>query len=119
MVVADSDDGARRVCARYLNRFGFQVEEATTGEAAVAIIGTCHPHVAIGELTLPRDDAFQARIREQGIPYIVTATSDVGIVLPDATAVLVKPFPLAELLQEVRRALRLADQAARDLNDSA
>jgi DNA-binding response OmpR family regulator len=72
VLVADSDDGARRPCVRYLEQFGFQVEEATTGEAAVAIVEMCHPQVAIAELTLPRDDAFQARVREHGIPYVVT-----------------------------------------------
>ena len=105
VLVADSDDGARRVCARYLGRFGFQVEEATTGEAAVAIVEMCHPQVAIAELTLPRDDDFQARVRERDIPYIVTVASDVGCTPPDAAAVLLKPFPLSSLISAVRLAL--------------
>lgn len=113
VLVADSDDGARRPSVRYLGRFGFQVEEAATGDAAVAIVETSHPHVAIAELTLPRDDEFQARVRERGIPYIVTATNDIGFVPPDAAAVLMKPFPLAALLNEVRRVLTLSDWVAR------
>jgi DNA-binding response OmpR family regulator len=111
VLVADSDDGARRPCVRYLDRFGFLVEEAATGEAAVAIVDTCHPHVVIAELTLPRDDELQARVRERGIPYIVTATNDIGFVPPGAAAILMKPFPLGALLNEVRRVLTLSDRA--------
>lgn len=113
VLVADSDDGARRPCVRYLDRLGFQVEEAATGEAAVAIVEMAHPRVAIAEVTLPRDDEFQARVRERGIPYIVMATDDIGVVPPEAAAVLIKPFPLAALLTEVRRVLTSRERAAR------
>jgi CheY-like chemotaxis protein len=113
VLVADSDDGARRVYVRCLEQLGFQVEQAATGDAAVAIVEMCHPHVAIAELTLPRDDEFQARVREHGIPYIATATNDSAFVPPEVATVLMKPFPLSALLKEVRRVLTLCDQAAR------
>jgi DNA-binding response OmpR family regulator len=113
VLVADSDDGARGVCVRCLERFGFQVEQAATGEAVVAIVERCRPHVAIAELTLPRDDEFQARMRAHGIPYIATATNGSAFVPPEVAAVLMKPFPLAALLNEVRRVLTSSDQAAR------
>lgn len=113
VLVADSDDGARRPCVRYLNRLGFQVEEAATGEAAVAIVEMAHPRVAIAEATLPRDGEFHARLKERGIPCIVMATDDIGVVPPEAAAVLMKPFPLAALLTEVRRVLTVCERAAR------
>ena len=106
VLVADSDDGARRPCVRYLERFGFQVEQATTGEAAAAIVEQCRPQVAVAELTLPRDDAFQRLLQTRGIPYIATASTDNPIVPSGVAAVLFKPFPLEALLADVRRVLR-------------
>jgi DNA-binding response OmpR family regulator len=106
VLVADSDDGARRVCVRYLDRFGFDVGEAATGEAAVETLEAHRPKVAIAESTLPRDDEFLARVRAYGVPYIVTMTSDPDDSPPDAVAVLVKPFSFKALLAEIRRALK-------------
>jgi DNA-binding response OmpR family regulator len=89
-----------------LNRFGFDVAEANTGEGALAVLEACRPHVAIAELTLPRDDEFQLRVRTATIPYIVTTTNDTLAAPPDAVSVLMKPFSLQTLLEEVRRSLR-------------
>jgi DNA-binding response OmpR family regulator len=113
VLVAESDNGARQPFVRYLERFGFQVEQATTGDAASAILATCNPQVAIAELTLPHDEEFQARIWSRGIPYIATAATDIDMVPPECAAILIKPFPLASLLKEVRRVLTLSDRAAR------
>jgi CheY-like chemotaxis protein len=112
VLVADSDDGARRVFVRGLNRFGFEVLEAATGEEALALVTALSPQVVIAELTLPRDDAFQAHVKAHGIPHIVTVTTDEGIVPPDAVVVLEKPFGLSSLVSEVRRALRAGGSPA-------
>ena len=113
VIVADSDSGARQPCVRYLERFGFQVEQAATGEDAVSIVEKCRLQVAIAELTLPRDDEFQARVWSRGIPYVAMASTEQYSAPPESTAVLVKPFSLALLLTEVRRVLTLSDRAAR------
>jgi DNA-binding response OmpR family regulator len=105
LLVADSDDGVRRVCVRYLDRFGFDVGEAATGEAAVETLEVHRPKVAIAEFTLPRDDEFLARVRAYGVPCIVTMTSDLDYSPPEAVAVLVKPFSFKALLTEIRRVL--------------
>ncbi len=105
VLVADSDDSVRRVCARYLDRFGFDVNEAATGEAAVEVLEAHRPKVAIAEFTLPRDDEFHARVRAYEVPCIVTTTSDPDHPPPDAVSVLVKPFSFKALLTEIRRVL--------------
>jgi hypothetical protein len=69
--------------------------------------------VAIAELTLPRDDEFQARVWKRGIPYVAIASTELDVAPVESAAVLVKPFSLAMLLTEVRRALTLSDRAAR------
>jgi CheY-like chemotaxis protein len=106
VLVADSDAGSRRVFTTALQRFGFQVLDAVAGEDALALAEAYTPAAVIAEATLPRDDDFQAYLRERRIPYIVTVTNDEGTVPADATAVLEKPFELPDLLREVFRVLR-------------
>ena len=106
VLVGESDEGARRVFVRALERFGFQILEAATGEEALALAQGCLPSVVVAELTLPRDDAFQAYVRARRIPYVVTVTTDEGVVPQGAVAVLEKPFPLSALLNAVLQVLR-------------
>lgn len=112
VLLVESDDSVRRVCRRYLDQFGFQVEEAATASAALAIVEHSQPHAAILELTRRREDEFVARLKAHAIPCVVTVSTDAGVVPAHAAALLVKPFPLAEMLSEVRRVLRSADQSA-------
>src|SRR5258707_9154930 len=54
VLIADSYDGARGPCARYLARFAFRVEECTDGEEALAAISVRPPHLILVEDGLPR-----------------------------------------------------------------
>lgn len=116
VLVADSYAGARVPCARYLHRFGFQVEEAADGEQALALINSTPPHLIIVELGLPHLSA--ARLtrwlaqnwRTRHIPVIVLA-GDAEPAAQDepamsAAGMLVKPFQLAAMIEEIRRVLR-------------
>ena len=116
VLVADSYDGARRPCARYLDRFHFQVAEAVDGEEALSFITGNVPHVILAEWSLPAMPAWRLSQwlaqswRTRRIPVIVM-TSDIEpngeLPLPDVAAgVLVKPFALTTMLDEVRRVLR-------------
>ena len=116
VLIADSDDGARTVCVRYLHRCGFQVAEARSGEEAAAALDTSGPHVAITELTLLSTLRFRTRLtKDVHIPVIVTTTDKAAPVPPEAAGVLIKPFALATLLHEVRRVLTLTPPAAEDV----
>jgi len=115
VLIVDGDEGARRPCVRYLDRFGFQVEEAATGAAAISMVERSRPQVAIAEWTLPHDEGFLARVSDLGIPVIVTTTDYMRFAQRGAAAVLLKPFPLEALLHEVRRVLRASEPAARGL----
>jgi len=106
LLVGDSDARARRVLARGLERFGFEVLEAATGPEALTLAGGRPLHAVIADLTLPYDDVFQDYVRSHRIPYIVTVTTDEGIVPPDAAAVLEKPFSLSVLLDAVFHVVR-------------
>jgi DNA-binding response OmpR family regulator len=113
VLVADSYDGARRPCVRYLARFNFDVAEAANGEDALKQIVSTPPRVIVAEWTLPFMPAERLcqwlaqgwRTRE--IPVIVvSADFDVRRRMPSVAAILVKPFSLERMLTEVRRVLR-------------
>jgi CheY-like chemotaxis protein len=118
ILVADSYEGARRPCARFLDRFHFQVAEAADGEEALSSITALAPHVILVDASLPAMPAWRLTQwlaqswRTRNIPVIVM-TSDIEPdqvrPLPEnAAGVLVKPFPLTTMLAEIRRALRAA-----------
>jgi two-component system KDP operon response regulator KdpE len=116
VLVAESYAGARVPCARYLTRFGFQVEEAADGEQALTLINHAPPNLIIVELGLPHLSAgrltrwLAQNWRTRHIPVIVLAgdagPSDQADPPPNAAGMLVKPFQLAGMLEEVRRVIR-------------
>ncbi len=120
VVVAESYDGVRKSCAKYLDRFHFQVAEATDGEQALAQITADSPQVILAELNLPSMPAWRLAQwlsqswRTRQIPVIVLADMDSPGTsesrdLPSGVAgVLVKPFTLKRMLDEVRRAIRVS-----------
>jgi DNA-binding response OmpR family regulator len=119
VLVADSYDGARIPCVKYLDRMGFGVLEAGNGHRALAHIDARDAHVIVIENGLP--DAPVAQIADrlrgaaQAVPLIVM-TSDLDVVdetfagLP-LVAVLEKPFSLTTRLAEIRRLLRAPEIA--------
>jgi two-component system phosphate regulon response regulator PhoB len=113
VLVADSYDGARRPCARYLDRFNFDVMEAANGEDALRQIVASPPRLILTEWTLPTMPAdrlcqwLAQGWRTRGIPVIVVAADfDARRDMPSVAAILVKPFSLEAMLNEVRRVLR-------------
>jgi CheY-like chemotaxis protein len=121
LLVADSYPGARKPCARYLDLFNFRVEEAASGEEALAFIQTIPPQVILAELTLPGMGARELSqwlaegLTSNPIPVIVMMSELEGQPsepLPQNVAgVLIKPFPLATMIEEVRRVLRIRPPA--------
>jgi DNA-binding response OmpR family regulator len=115
VLIAESYEGARVPYARYLHRYGFQVEEAADGERALAAINASPPHVILVERDLPALSAgrlahwLAQNWRTRHIPLIVLSADTR---LPDGTGpprpagVLVKPFRLTQMLHEIRRVLR-------------
>jgi CheY-like chemotaxis protein len=115
ILVADSYDGVRRACARYLQQFNFDVTEAVDGEQALARIIASQPAVILTEWNLPAMPAgkladWVAQRRPGGdVPVIVLANAVEGdLPMPRVAGVLRKPFTLREMLDEVRRVLRAA-----------
>jgi twitching motility two-component system response regulator PilH len=113
ILVAESYDGVRLACARYLQQFNFDVTEASNGEQALVKIVATSPHLILTEWNLPAMPAGKLaqwvaqRRTESRIPVIVLANVVEGDgVLPRVAGVLRKPFLLSEMIDEVRRVLR-------------
>ena len=113
ILVADSFDGARRPCVRYLDRFNFDVIEASDGDQACAQIRAKPPHVILTEWRLPKMPAPRLTLwlaqdgSTRDIPVILLADEDhPEIEMPQTAGVLIKPFPLASMLEAIRQALR-------------
>ena len=115
VLIADSYDGARIPCVKYLERMGFGVLEAGNGYRALEHIDASAAQVIVVENGLPNASVSQIvdRLRgaSQAVPLLVM-TSDLDVV-EDTTvaglplvAVLEKPFSLTTMLQEIRRMLR-------------
>lgn len=116
LLVADGYLGARTPCVRYLDRFGFAVEEAGDASEALAAVAARPPHLILLAADLPEMAGWRVihRLREQPdtrpIPVIfMTSDFDADRTrwsdMPPA-AVLVKPFALSTMLHEIRRVLR-------------
>jgi len=113
ILIADSYEGARQACARYLEQFHFDVAEAADGEQALASILESPPQVILTEWNLPSMPAgrlqqlITQRRPDGDIPVIVLATAvEADARLPRVSGLLRKPFSLSEMLDEVRRVLR-------------
>lgn len=113
ILVADPYDGARQPCARYLASYHFDVREAASGEEVLERIVAAPPSVILAEWDLPAMPAprlyqwLGQNWRTRNIPLIVmVGTYEGNPTMPPVAGILVKPFPLATMLDELRRVLR-------------
>lgn len=60
VLLAEDNDDTRRVYGLILRHFGYQVEEATTGEDAVRIARVHLPNIVLMDIGLPGLDGWQA-----------------------------------------------------------
>ena len=122
VLVAESYDGVRTSCARYLDRFNFQVDQAADGEQALSRIAAGPPQVILAELNLPAMPVWllaqrlSQSWRTRQIPVIVLS-DDLDASDPSASqdvrslvaGILVKPFTLRTMLDEIRRVIPVPD----------
>jgi two-component system chemotaxis response regulator CheY len=113
VLVAESYEGVRQACARYLQQFNFDVMEAADGEQALARIVASPPQLILTEWNLPSMPAGRLaqwvaqRRPNNDIPVIILANAVEGEgSVPRVAGVLRKPFSLPQMLDEVRRVLR-------------
>jgi DNA-binding response OmpR family regulator len=114
ILVVDDEANIVELARLYLEKEGFRVEEAGTGEEALRCFEELHPALIILDIMLPAPDGWEVcrRIRSRSqLPIIMlTAREDevdkvVGLEL-GADDYLTKPFSPRELVARVKAVLR-------------
>jgi two-component system KDP operon response regulator KdpE len=114
VLVVDDEPAIRRAVTTNLKRHNFRVEEAETGQEALAFAASFRPDLIILDLTLPDADGLTIieQIRERAsTPIIVLSVrggerDKVTALNLGADDYLTKPFSVNELLARIRVALR-------------
>jgi len=114
ILVVDDEPEIVDLLRSYLQRDGFDVDQAADGEAALAVFGRLQPDLVILDLMLPKLDGREVcrRIRETArTPIIMLTARDeesdklIGLEL-GADDYITKPFSPREVLARVRAVLR-------------
>ena len=116
VLVADDEPAVRRFAVRVLEREGYGVVEAKDGMEALELIkqGGISFEVVVSDIVMPRLNGVELMqtlcVSHPDLPmilmsgYATSALAELGIAAP--CAILSKPFPAEQLLQEVRRCIR-------------
>jgi DNA-binding response OmpR family regulator len=115
VLLADGYEDARSPVARYLDRFGFDVREATTADEAVAALDRHRPEVVLcglrgADATVLFDALSETTGTAPRVVMVLLSASD-DPVPSNATGVMTKPFSLRPMLDELRREIRAAGAA--------
>jgi two-component system alkaline phosphatase synthesis response regulator PhoP len=122
ILVVEDEPGIGRLVGDYLERAGFAVASASTGEEALAQARTRQPALVVLDLGLPDRDGLDVTRdlrRVANVPIVMlTARGDesdriVGLEL-GADDYVVKPFSPKELVARVRAVLRRSESSSSD-----
>jgi signal transduction histidine kinase len=117
VLLVDDEEGVRRPMARFLKRRGAQVDEASDGEAALALLALHEPDVILADLRMPRMSGVElfARLEDER-PHLaarvlflsgdVSQLAEPGNTPVARERVLVKPVELAELERRILEFVR-------------
>jgi CheY-like chemotaxis protein len=115
VLVVDDEPAVRRFAARVLEGQGYQVSTAKDGVEALRLVGTAPRPLGlvVTDVIMPRLDGVELlrtlAASHPALPIILMSgyatahLADVGVAAP--CAVLVKPFSVEALVEEVRRCL--------------
>src|SRR4051812_27542415 len=113
LLLADDDEGLRRIFARAFRADGFEVEVAEDGEAALRMLEHQRYDAVLTDISMPRVSGIEllraVRERDADVPIVLmTGGPDLETALQaiehGAFRYLVKPVQLNELKSVVRRA---------------
>lgn len=118
VLVVEDEASIRKFIAINLERSGFDVLEAETGEKGLEMAKACKPEVLVLDVMLPGIDGFQvcARLREEMPELIIIMLTARGQDIDKITGLeigaddyMVKPFNPRELTARIRTVLRRSE----------
>jgi len=115
VAIIERYDAVRRPCARYLAHRNFDVVEASGFDEGVALIARTRPSLILVE---GEKSANFIRLQDQarmlGIPVVSmsTALAEGTRKTSDSDGLLLKPFSLNKMVEEIRRVIRAVARAA-------
>jgi DNA-binding response OmpR family regulator len=116
IAIIEPYDGVRRPCARYLEHFNFEVAEATDLDQGIELIASMPAVILVESSETAMFERLQERANALSIPLLsltttFPATDDAAPGRMPA-GILLKPFTLGTMLDEIRRVLRGSPVAA-------
>ena len=114
VLIVDDEPQIRRALSLNLGARGYEVDEAATGELALAATADRHPDIVLLDLGLPGMDGVMVLEALRGwtkVPVIVLTVRDderskVRVLEAGADDYVTKPFGMAELVARIRAVLR-------------
>ena len=121
VLVVEDEVGLRRLLRFCLERGGYEVAEAATGNEGMEATSRCHPDAVLLDMSLPDMDGLSVlkRIREwTQVPVLVLSectddTEKITVLDSGANDYITKPFSTGELLARLRVTQRYAKPPAR------
>ena len=127
ILVVDDEPSIRTVLSAHLRRFGFEVQTANDGSAAIAALQESLFHLVVSDIKMPVVDGMAllnwASTNQPGLPIILitahgTVDSAVEAIKQGAFDYVTKPFDQDELQGVITKALATESRNARRIKAS-
>jgi CheY-like chemotaxis protein len=113
ILIVDDDESIRQIVHMCLSDEGYQVVEASNGQAALALVENFQPSLILLDLRMPVMDGWEFARRYHALPgphvpivaFVAALNAEQECADLPTAGILNKPFDLDELLQAVRTQL--------------
>jgi len=116
ILIVDDDESIRQIVRLCLTDEGFEVAEASNGQAALDAVGTFQPGLILLDLRMPVMDGWEFARRYERLPgphapivaFVAALNAEQECATLTTAGILAKPFDLDDLLKAVRGQLPVA-----------